>query len=83
MAAQLMMERLEGFQIRFNVIQQKAQKDSTHIHTPDQRKDGYKYIRDERPSANNMNDFMEWADDKDNDESTPIHGWQEARVITP
>ena len=76
---QYMFEKLEGFQIRYNIIQPKGGTKKAAM-TKDQRKDGYTHIREKGPRSNAVNEFMEWADEQTNEEGGPIHGWQEAKV---
>lgn len=74
----LMIDKTGGKQIRYWVIKPKFEKKTSLDQSA--RAAGYAHFRDHGPRNDNMNQFMEWADEKINDPSTPISGWQEGRV---
>jgi len=81
MAFQYMLERLMGFQIRYHVIQSTVKRAASMCAGVVSRADGYKFIREKGPRANNQNQFQEWADIQCNEKvDSPVYGWQEARV---
>eukprot|EP00969_Alexandrium_andersonii_P117965 5217988-Alexandrium_andersonii.AAC.1 len=58
---QYIIEQMEGWQLRFSTLVS-ASKPKKRNEEWDVKADGYKYIRDNGPRANNMNQFMEFAD---------------------
>ncbi|CAK0868714.1 unnamed protein product [Prorocentrum cordatum] len=46
----------------------------------DRRRAGYRFIEEFGPRADNRNQFVEWTDEKINDERSPTFGWQAADV---
>ena len=73
--AQYMLDKLEGLQIKCCYVAPQHEKKAAL--TSEQRSSGYGHIRDHGPKANNMNQFMEWADAEVHDENSPIFGWAE------
>ncbi|CAJ1383110.1 unnamed protein product [Effrenium voratum] len=78
MAFNFMLDKVGGKQIRFWCVQPKFQKKLTIDNQA--RADGYRFIRDQGPRANNQNQFMEWTDEQIHTPGSPIEGWQEGKV---
>lgn len=78
-AVQYMLEKLEGWQLRFCTLVAAA-KPTKRNEEWTSKAEGYKFIREKGPRANNMNQFMEFADREIHDPQSPIYGWEESRV---
>ena len=78
LAFNFMIDKTGGKQIRYWVIKPKFEKKASVDQSA--RAAGYAYIREKGPRNDNMNQFMEWADEKINDSTSLISGWQEGRV---
>ena len=78
MAFNFMLDKVGGKQIRFWCVQPKFQRKLTIDNQA--RADGYRFIRDQGPRANNQNQFMEWTDEQIHTPGSPIEGWQEGKV---
>ena len=74
---QKVFENLGGFQILFCDW---GGEDKADALTDEKRAAGYEYIRKWGPAANNRGEWVEWADRKTHDETTPLFGWPEAKV---
>jgi len=83
-----MLEKLAGYQIRYFMVQQKAEPKGS-ARTTDMRKAGYEFIQNRNPKSNNKSQFMERGDehcnaetykDVQDDKPFPIYGWPEANV---
>ena len=68
-----------GNQVRFYKAIFKVQPKKDHSNLSE-RKKGYEYIREKGPKANNLNQFVEWTDEKVNTPGCPIFGWQAGEV---
>ncbi|CAK0796371.1 unnamed protein product [Prorocentrum cordatum] len=79
-AFQFMLEKLEGYQIRYFTI--KPQHERKQPLEEDERAQGYTFIREHGPRSNNRNQFMEWADTEVNREGSKIFGWPASKVET-
>lgn len=75
-----MMDRLGGVQIRHWVQPSVVAAVGGGGYDRDKRRAGYRFIEEFGPRANNRNQFVEWTDEKINDEKSPIFGWQAAEV---
>ncbi|CAE7776876.1 unnamed protein product [Symbiodinium sp. CCMP2592] len=73
-----MLDKMGGKQLRYWLIKPKFEK---KISIDQQaREEGYKFIRDFGPKANNRNQFMEWTDEQINTPGSKIEGWSEGKV---
>lgn len=81
MYLQHMLEKLGGFQIRFYaLVPANAAK---IVKTTDAMKEGFKFIREKGPKANNQNEFVEWTEGEVIDEKSPIYDEQPDRGHCP
>ena len=78
MGLNFMMDKMGGKQLRFWVLKPKYEKKITVDQQA--REEGYKFIRDFGPKANNRNQFMEWTDEHINMPGSKIEGWPEGKV---
>ena len=73
-----MLDKMGGKQLRYWFIKPKFEK---KISIDQQaREEGYKFIREFGPKANNRNQFMEWTDEQINTPGSKIEGWCEGKV---
>ncbi|CAK0862483.1 unnamed protein product, partial [Prorocentrum cordatum] len=75
-----MMDRLGGVQIRHWAQPSVVAAVGGGNYDKGKRKAGFRFIEEFGPRANNRNQFVEWTDEKINDESSPIFGWQAGEV---
>ena len=78
MGLNFMLDKMGGKQLRFWVIKPKYEKRITVDQQA--REEGYKFIREFGPRANNRNQFMEWTDEQVNTPGSKIEGWSEGKV---
>ena len=78
MALNHMFDRMGGMQIRIWSISAKYEKKLTLDQSA--REEGYRFIRDFGPRANNRNQFMEWADEQVHMPGGKLEGWNEGKV---
>ena len=77
---QYMLEKLEGYQIRFFVIKPQFEKAGNITH--DQRAAAYDFIREKGPRSTSRHEFMEWKDREVHDTDSKFNGWPEGKVRT-
>eukprot|EP00959_Pyramimonas_sp_CCMP1952_P434451 9097079-Pyramimonas_sp.AAC.1 len=80
LAVQCMLEKLEGYQLRYHTAVPKAGRASRKTAEWEAKDKGCTYIRDKGPRSNNANQFMEFADRESCRPESPIFGWEESRV---
>ena len=80
LAVQCMLEKLEGYQLRYHTAVPKAGRASRKTAEWEAKDKGYKYIRDKGPRSNNANQLMEFADRESCRPESPIFGWEESRI---
>ncbi|CAK0804558.1 unnamed protein product, partial [Prorocentrum cordatum] len=81
LAVQYMLEKLEGFQLRYHTVVAKPGKGpSRKTAERGLKAAGYKFIREKGPRSNNANQFMEFADRESARPESPIFGWEESRI---
>ncbi|CAE7830488.1 unnamed protein product [Symbiodinium necroappetens] len=73
-----MMDRMGGRQLRHWIIKPRFEKKLTI--DQQQREEGYQFIRDFGPKANNCNQFMEWTDEQIHTPGGKIENWPEGKV---
>ncbi|CAE7631905.1 unnamed protein product, partial [Symbiodinium sp. CCMP2592] len=74
----VMLDKMGGKQLRYWLIKPKFEKKVSIDQQA--REEGYKFIREFGPKANNRNQFMEWTDEQINTTGSKIEGWSEGRV---
>lgn len=77
-ALNYMMDRMGGRQLRHWIIKPRFEKKLTI--DQQQREEGYQFIRDFGPKANNRNQFMEWTDEQIHTPGGKIENWPEGKV---
>ena len=73
-----MMDRLGGKQLRHWLVKPKFEKKLTVDQQA--REEGYRFIREFGPRANNRNQFMEWTDEQVHMLGGKTEGWSEGKV---
>ena len=77
-ALNYMMDRMGGRQLRHWIIKPRFEKKLTI--DQQQRAEGYQFIRDFGPKANNRNQFVEWTDEQIHMPGGKIENWPEGKV---
>ncbi|CAE7724248.1 PPP5C [Symbiodinium microadriaticum] len=77
-ALNCMMDRMGGRQVRHWIIKPRFEKKLTI--DQQQRAEGYQFIRDFGPKANNCSQFMEWTDEQIHTPGGRIENWPEGKV---
>ena len=77
-APNYMMDRMGGGQLRHWIIKPRFEKKLTI--DQQQRAEGYQFIRDFGPKANNRNQFVEWTDEQIHMPGGKIKNWPEGKV---
>ncbi|CAK0843836.1 unnamed protein product [Prorocentrum cordatum] len=81
LAVQHMLEKLEGYQLRYHTVVAKPGKGPSRKTAEWELKAaGYKFTREKGPRTNNANQFMEFADRESCRPESPTFGWEEGRV---
>ena len=77
---QYLFENLPGTTFVYNTWADSSPRGGRELQDWTSKKEGYDFIRRCGPRANNMNQFVEWADEWINKPGSKIFGWPEGRV---